>query len=435
MTATKSNREKETRQASRPTSFFRFLGSVRLAIGVLSLIAATSIVGSAIKQGGTEEEYLGLYPEKTYHLIKLLGLDDTYHSPWFYFLLGLFAINLVVCTVKRIKILAGEKGRGAKAPPDVRALVAAGSGFTVRAESLGEISRRLTGSYRKKEISETTTLYEKGFLSRYGVVVIHASVLVVLLGGLVGLIGGARGFIMLRVGETAWSAVSRERAGTPIPLGFTVRCKDFKVAFYPGGQPKEYASEIEVLDGAGRVLKEGRIRVNEPFSYGGVRLYQSSYGRSNSYTFLVDGKTIVLGEQEVTREGKAPFMVVRHAPQVHDFGPGVMVAYMDGEDPKTLWFLSDVERMRTHLIKGSRVSLEKISGEYYTGLEMSRDHGVPAVLLGFGLMLAGLYINFFTFHRRIYVVNEGAVINVVGIASRNKEGFLEELGKLAKDLA
>ncbi|HOD76395.1 MAG TPA: cytochrome c biogenesis protein ResB [Syntrophorhabdaceae bacterium] len=436
MTATKSNSGTETPPASRAASLSRSLASVRLGIVVLSLIAATSILGSVIKQGGTEEEYLSLYSEKAYHFIKLFGFDDAYHSPWFYFLLALFALNLIACTVRRIRGLTGERGPGAKNAPDVKALAAAGSGFSAPVDTLGEISRRLSASsYKRKQLSERTTLYEKGSLARYGVLVIHASVLIVLLGGLIGLVAGDRGFLVLRVGETAEAAVSRERARLPVPLGFTVRCKDFNVTFYPGGQPKEYASDIEILDGAGKVLKEGRIKVNEPLSYNGVRLYQSSYGTSNSYTFRVDGREVVLAEQEVAKAGRTAFMVVRYAPQVHDFGPGVMVAYMDGEEPKTLWFLRDVERMRTRVIEGSRISLEGITGGYYTGLEVSRDPGVPVVLAGFALMLVGLYINFFTFHRRIYVVSDGAEIHVGGVAARNREGFLEELRRLSKDLA
>jgi len=409
---------------------------VRLGIVSLTLIAATSILGTVIKQGGTEEEYLSLYSERAYHFIKLFGFDDTYHSPWFYFLLALFTVNLVACTVQRIRSLTAEKGRTAKAPADVKGLVAAGSGFTATAGALDEVSRRLgASSYRKKELSETMALYEKGSLARYGVVVIHASILAVLLGGLIGLVGGDRGFIVLRVGETAQAAVKRERGRPPVPLGFTVRCKDFTISLYPGGQPKEYASDIEILDAAGKVVKEGRIRVNEPLSYNGVRLYQSSYGTSNRYAFRVDGREVVLAEQEVAKAGRTPFMVVRYAAEVHDFGPGVMVAYMDGEEPKTLWFLRDVERMRTRVIEGSRISLEGITGGYYTGLEVSRDPGVPVVLAGFALMLVGLYINFFTFHRRIYVVSDGAEIHVGGVAARNREGFLEELRRLSKDLA
>ncbi|HBL24395.1 MAG TPA: hypothetical protein DDZ40_09810, partial [Deltaproteobacteria bacterium] len=143
MTATRSNNGKESEPAARPGPIFRFLTSVRLAIVVLSLIAATSVLGSVIKQGGTEEEYLALYPEKTYHFIKLFGLDDAYHSPWFYFLLGVFVLNLVLCTLQRIRRLARERGAGKKSVPDVKALAAGGSGFTVPADSREEIFRRL----------------------------------------------------------------------------------------------------------------------------------------------------------------------------------------------------------------------------------------------------------------------------------------------------
>lgn len=151
MTATKNNREKEGAPASRPTSLLRHLASVRLGIVSLSLIGATSILGTVIKQGGTEEEYLSLYSERAYHFIKLFGFDDTYHSPWFYFLLILFTVNLIACTVRRIRTLTAEKGRTARTPADVKGLVAAGSGFTAKAGSLGEVSRRLgASSYRKK---------------------------------------------------------------------------------------------------------------------------------------------------------------------------------------------------------------------------------------------------------------------------------------------
>lgn len=439
MTATKSSKGQETEpavavKASRPVSILRFLASVRLAIVVLSLIAATSVVGTVIKQGGTQEEYLALYPEKTYHLIKLFGLDDAYHSPWFFFLIALFAVNLALCTFQRIKRLAGERSTKGRSAPNVKALVAAGSGFTLGAQSRDEIARRLEASYGKSRATGAAVFYEKGSLSRYGVLVIHASVLVVLLGGLMGLVAGHKGFIMLRVGEETDSAISRKRAGSVIPLGFKVRCKDFRVSFYPGGEPKEYASDIEIVGDAGEVVREGKIRVNEPLSYGGMWFYQSTYGKSNLYTFLVDGRKVVLGEQEVYNKAEAPFMVVRYAAQVHDFGPGVMVAYMDGEEPKTVWFLRDVERMRTQKVLGSRITLEKIDGQYYTGLEVSRDPGVPVVLSGFGLMLLGLYINFFTFHRRIYVADEGNSVSIAGLASRNKEALLEELKKLTEGL-
>jgi cytochrome c biogenesis protein len=428
MIATKSNKA-----GSRPISrVFRFLVSVRLTIVSLSLIAATSIVGSLVRQGASEEEYLSRYSEKTYHFIKLVGLDDAYHSSWFYLLLGIFALNLLLCTLVRLKRAVGPAERQVH---DLGGLVSSGSGFVTSPANKEEVIRRIGPSYKRERISGTTELFEKGRFSRWGVIVIHTSVLFVLAGGLIGNMAGFKAYLALRPGDEAQAAMSRKPGQSAIVLGFTVKCTDFRVALYPSGQPKEYASDIEILDDKGNILKKGRIRVNEPLSYKGIYFYQSSYGRSNVYTFKADGRVFELADGEAARDAKVPFMVVRYADDVHNFGPGVMVAYMDSGGPRTLWFLDKVEKMRSHTVKGSRISLEKISGQYHTGLEVARDPGIPAVLCGFVLMLAGLYINFFTAHRRIYVAAGPDALIVAGIASRNKESFRKEVEKLGGGLA
>lgn len=431
MSATKSSKAGNG-SIFRGIPVFRFFVSVRLTIATLSLIAATSIVGSLVQQGASEEEYLSHYSEKTYHFIKLLGLDDAYHSPWFYFLIAIFAVNLFVCTLRRLKRLAAP---GERQAPDLQALVSSGPGFITGPANKDEVIRRIGPGYKREHVSETTELFEKGRICRYGVIIIHTSVLLVLIGGLVGSISGFKAYMALRPGDEASAAQSRTPGRSAIVFGFTVKCTDFRVSLYPSGQPKEYASDIEILDGKGSVLKRGRIRVNEPLSYKGIYFYQSSYGRSNVYTFRADGRTIVLGDREVARDAKIPFMVVRHAEDVHNFGPGVMVAYMDADEPKTLWFLKNVEKMRSHRVKGSKITLENISGQYHTGLEVSRDPGVPIVLCGFTMMLIGLYINFFTSHRRIYVAHGPEAVIVAGQASRNKEHFVDDIKRIGGGLA
>lgn len=426
MSATK-NSKADGRPIPAISRVFRFLVSVRLAIIVLALIAATSIAGSLVQQGASEEECLSHYSERTYHFIKLFGLDDAYHSPWFYLLLGVFALNLFLCTIQRLKRSVAPARRQSY---DLKGLVSSGFGFVAAPGSKEEVVRRIPSSYRRVQVSEGTDLFEKGRISRLGVVIIHTSVLLILAGGLIGNISGFKAYIALKPGDEAQAAVSRKPGQSAVVLGFTVRCTDFRMSLYPSGQPKEYASDVEILDNKGGIVKRGRIRVNEPLSYKGIYFYQSSYGRSNTYTFTQDGKTFKLGDGEVARDAKVPFMVVRYAEDVHNFGPGVMVAYMDSDEPKTLWFLSNVEKMRSHTVKGSRISLDKMSGQYYTGLEVARDPGVPVVLCGFMLMLAGLYINFFTSHRRIYVAEGPDGLIVAGAASRNRESFKAEIEKL-----
>ncbi|MHB8111337.1 MAG: cytochrome c biogenesis protein ResB [Syntrophorhabdaceae bacterium] len=433
MTAIKSNKANRGPKARGASGIYRFLVSVRLAVITLSLIAATSIVGSIIRQGATEEEYLASYPEKTYHLIKLLGLDDAYHSTWFYFLIGVFVLNLALCTFQRIRRLKSGTRDKKQDLPDMDVSIASGFGFQADAHNDDQIHRRLLG-YRATRISDAAEVFERGHLARYGVLVIHGSILTILAGALIGVISGYKGFLILHPGEEVRSAMSATNENARFTLPFTVKCIDFRVSFYPGGQPKEYTSDVEILNG-GVVVRRGSIKVNEPLSYRGIQLYQSSYGKSNAYTFSVDGRNIEIGDEQVARSVKVPFMVARYEPRVHNFGPGVMIAYMDGEEAKTVWFLSDVEKMRSHVLNGSHISLQKIDSRFYTGLEVRRDPGIPLVLAGFGLMLMGLYINFFTFYRRIYVVNEGKQIRVAGYAARNKQALRDEMKKLSGGLA
>ncbi len=88
---------------------YELLVSIRFSMFLLALIAAGSILGTFIKQGATEDEYLRFYSETTYRIIKFFSLDNAYHSPWFYSLILLFAINLSLCTIRRVIRFIKEK--------------------------------------------------------------------------------------------------------------------------------------------------------------------------------------------------------------------------------------------------------------------------------------------------------------------------------------
>lgn len=122
-------------------------------------------------------------------------------------------------------------------------------------------------------------------------------------------------------------------------------------------------------------------------------------------------------------------MAVRFERSVHNFGPGVQIAYLEGKEPKTSWFLKDVPRLKEKEIMGVHVALKDISEEYYTGLEISRDPGVWVVWTGFAMILFGLYVNFFMYYRRIYLIETPAGVRVAGVSPRNREAFKQEFEK------
>jgi len=88
-----------------------FLTSVRLAIPLLVLIAAASILGALIPQG-RNVKLASTVPEGIGKLNSYLQLNNIFHSWWYLLLLALLGLCLLAVTVKRVPIVWKVKGRG-----------------------------------------------------------------------------------------------------------------------------------------------------------------------------------------------------------------------------------------------------------------------------------------------------------------------------------
>ncbi len=430
MSATKSNVGREGQPPPSPSFLdhvYEFLSSVTLAIAILAFIAVASIFGTLVKQQASPEEYLSFYSESTYTIIRFLGLDDVFHSKWFIGAISLFVLNLIFCSFPRfIRLL---KSRATVKIPNEKALDAMGLRCLVPGKKIDDIAG-VFRRYRNTQASEGSRVLERGSLGRYAVYMVHLSIIIILVGGLIGVLFGYRGPLTLAKGETKDSVVARGSTSERKPLGFAIKLDDFKVSFYPSGEPKDYVSNVEVLENGKSVLQKS-IRVNDPLNYNGVNIYQSSYGSNPVFVFDVGGERVELGQGGVYKKDRLHLLAVQYEKSVHNFGPGVQIAYVEQNgQPQTTWFLKDVPRLREKSILGTTVRLDDIKEEFYTGLEVSRDPGVWVVWFGFALILFGLYVNFFLYHRRIYLVEVSKGVLVAGTALKNKEGFKEEFEKL-----
>jgi cytochrome c biogenesis protein len=430
MSATKSNAGREGQAPPSPNFFdqvYEFLSSVTLAISLLGFIAVASIFGTLVKQQASPEEYLSFYSESTYTIIRFLRLDDVFHSGWFRCAVLLFVLNLIFCSIKRFSRLI--KSRRAIKIPSEKTLAAMSLNCLAEGKKIDEIAG-VFKRYATTQNNEGSRLLERGSLGPYAVYMVHLSIIVILLGGLIGDLFGYKGPLTLTKGETKNSVNVRGRPGESRAFGFALKLTDFKVSFYPSGEPKDYVSNVEVIDNGKSVLQKN-IRVNDPLSYRGVNIYQSSYGSNPIFIFDVGGERVELGQGGVYKKDKLHLLAMRYEKSVHNFGPGVQVAYVEQNgQPQTTWFLKDVPRLREKDILGTTVRLDEIKDEYYTGLEVSRDPGVWVVWFGFALILFGLYVNFFLYHRRIYLLQISQGVLVAGTSIKNKEGFREEFEKL-----
>jgi len=309
-----------------------FFYSLKLTIPLLILLAALSVIGTLIPQNATEGEYLRLYSKETYYILKGLGLLDMYHSWWFIGALLLLAINLTACSLKRLPALW-------------------------------------------RQVRET----KKGY-ARLGTYLTHLSVLLILLGGLIGSLWGFNGYVEIAEGETIEEIYLNSPQRVKMPLGFKVRCDAFRIDLYPDGSPKEYISTLTFIEGEKVVLDHVPLRVNHPITYRGLNFYQASYGISERSTKAIleikkEGKkifsTIQLGQGEIKRipGTQAQIGFMKYRARVHNMGEAILlVLFIPHSPPESFWLFKRLSSLGGWQVGDFTFVFKGLKKKYYTGI-------------------------------------------------------------------
>ncbi len=446
-------------------SLLAFFSSLKLTIFLLITLATVSIIGTVIPQNEFKEQYLRYYQESTYEIFKKLGFLDMYHSWWFTTILVLFALNLIICSLKHFP----RTGRFFREPvttlSDSFLLTLAHEWRTrinARGRQLGELADEVgnllagfwAGKWQRRELEagdgsapEVHFFAQRGLWSRLGVYVVHSSIIVIFIGGIVGSLFGLKGYVNILEGDKTAIIYTRNEARTPVELGFTVECRSFNVEFYDNGAPKEYTSDLVIYENGQKKL-EKTIEVNHPLSYRGYTFYQSSYGTTGGRVKLRvhDSKTgkeatltLAIGDKAALPESDSWVMAAQYEPNYMNLGPAVRLVLPTADGRMIqFWVFQKYPQFDQQNRKGRRYFvLEEVNRRYYTGLQVTKDPGVWIVWLGCTLMVGGLFVAFFISHRRLWVrlrpdpERENRIELVAGgSANKNQPAFEKEFAHL-----
>lgn len=450
------NRESNTLNAV----VWNIFSSLRLTIFLLILLAATSVLGTVILQKGTPQQYLAEYGPNLARILDFFGLFDMYHSWWFLAILALLVLNLVFCSLQRLPGVWRQvfhpridlSPSGIQAQPFTRTFQAAKEGKDP-GEEIERSIPRFFGNPRRIEKSQGSLLYfEKGRYGRLGVYVAHLSVIIILVGGMIGSVFGFNGLLRIVEGQTEDSILLRKNGRfVRYPLGYQVRCDDFDISYYDTPGPEkfvsEYTSSLSILEN-GQVVRREKVRVNHPMKYGGLKFYQSSYGNEVEVGLRVRQRGDDASYEFMVREGErmsvpgsdVVFQLLGYFPEVHGYGEGVQLAlFPKDQTPRRIWLFKKVpdfdEKREGNLI----FTLNDIFVRDFTVLQVSRDPGVWVVWIGCALLIVGPIMVFFVPHRRLWVQisrETGKPMRVLlgGNANRNRVTFEREFAEIVQHL-
>jgi cytochrome c biogenesis protein len=449
------------------TKIWKFFASVRLTIVLLLTLAATSVIGTLIPQNQSQADYVNAFGAFLYRLFDVLGLFDLYHSWWFQALMLMLAVNVLVCSIERLsatwQIIFARHPKfnisRFRRLQQQEEFTADGPAEQLKTRYQSIVARH----FRFQRVEETDNGFaifgEKGRWTRIGVYIVHLSVILMLVGAVIGSIFGFEGFVNIAEGDSV-QRIRLRNGGHMLDLDFAIRCDDFDVSFYDTGAPKEFRSSLTILEQGKPVLSKDII-VNDPLHYKGISIFQSSYGELPaqqqgvqlpdeiilSFTSKASGmiyeKKVRIGQPIEIPEDLGKF-VISEFRNAYNFRGQDLGAAIVGTLYQTTGASIEVvlpvkfpsfDKMGPIFNKARKddviisvadinVNQTQAAVRYFTGLQVARDPGVWVVYSGFILIILGCYITFFMSHRQICVdviaTGDKCRIMVAGTANKNK---------------
>ncbi|HXH73251.1 MAG TPA: cytochrome c biogenesis protein ResB [Mariprofundaceae bacterium] len=265
------------------------LGSMSLAIILLVVLSVASVIGTVLLQNQDQTDYLQQFGPLWYWVFRSLGLFDMYHTWWFLSLLGFLMLSLSACLWRNVpRMLKEMRGRKATLPEKTFKHMQMLQQWRISANERETLEKQLRHELRGWEFvtaeaeGQHYIRADKGRWNKWGYISVHTAILIILIGGMISVEFGIRGNMSVPEGQSA-NSISFLKGGQDktMTMPFSVRCNSFSIQFFPTGAPKEFRSNLTIIDGGKEVLTKDII-VNEPLYYKGVRIYQASFGDGGS---------------------------------------------------------------------------------------------------------------------------------------------------------
>jgi|GEM_PF-4273612 len=420
--------------------------SVKFTIVLLTLWLLGSVAGTLILQNATPPQYVKLYGTTWSNVFFRFGFFDVYHSTWYSLILLLLILNITACTLNTYK----AKYALAFTQPKRRSVKGVGKlflNYSFETENVSKhldklfkiISKRYVHTESFEEGSVKRIYAQKQPLAHFMVYFVHLSLILIILGGMITGFFGFEGIMEIpEKGEVDYVFKKTERGYVRESVPFSVRCDEFTFQKFESGMPKDYVSKLTIIEN-GKDVYSQRIEVNDPLAYKAYNFYQSTY-RELAPLSIFDKKTnkttnvnLPVGERQSLRDPAITLAVEALQSGKSNMMASVAWADMSGQVNRVMLSGNSEQDKQMQANNPYVITFSKPQPAYITGLLISSDPGVWLVWLGSFLMVVGLYLTFYSSHRRISITASGTNISIAALTSKNPIAFKRELEKFIKE--
>nr|BDA98661.1 c-type cytochrome biogenensis protein [Rhodomonas sp. NIES-1730] len=425
--------------------YLNILGNLKLAIALLLILALLSASGTIIEQNQDTSFYERNYPNSaplfgfiSSKLILFLGLNNVYQTWWFVAIMLLLGASLFSCTLSR-QIPSLKMARLWQFYKETSALKKISLNFSLQKTSMSKLAFILK-LQKYNIIQQGNVLYAyKGLSGKIGPIIVHASLILILFGALLGNVSGfvSQELIPLRGIFHVQNIISSGKFSY-IPQNFEGYVKDFKIAYNAEGSIDQFYSDLSILNSSGEEVKKKTIYVNEPLRYKGVTFYQTDWNITN-LTVNVDEKvTFQLPLKTIKLKGEGKFWIASlPVESIKKGNEENILLVLEDLTGKVLIYNNDQQLLsilnvgETIPLNGHKLKVTEIISS--TGLQIKSDPGIPFVYIGFFFLMLSTLLSYLSYSQ-IWAIKEDKHLYISGKTNRAIYSFERQVNKIIATL-
>ena len=418
-------------------SFFKSIADLRFAIGILLVIACSSIIGTVIEQDQSIETYKLNYPLTnpvlgflSWDLILKLGFDHVYKTWWFISFIFIFGTSLLTCTflqqVPSLKI--ARRCQFFRTTQQFRRLKISKSISHLNLNQLlSTIKDNQYSIFQQKNI-----LYcYKGLIGRIAPLVVHFSMILILLGSVVGALGGFKAQEVVPKTETFHIQNILGNGQLTLIPKTSARVNDFWITYNKQKTINQFYLHISILNSEGNEIKQETIFVNSPAKYNGVTYYQTDWNLVGLRLKDKNQKLIQYPLSSVLKDRDKIWLSWIPTDSTLNNGVTLLINNLQGYCSvynKFGEFVGNVELNESMNLNSVLTLVDIISS---TGLQIKSDPGIPIIYAGFAFLMISTLISYITYSQ-IWIVKDQTEVYIGGNTTRATFDFELEFSKIIK---
>jgi cytochrome c biogenesis protein len=417
--------------------FFRLLADLRFSIFILLLISFCSIAGTIIEQDQSIETYKANYPLTnpvfgflSWDRIIQFGFDHVYKTWWFLGLIFMFGLSLVLCSflqqlpsLKIARRCQFFRTTGQFSRLKISTIL---TNFSFN-KIIARIKNQQYSIFQQKNI----VYCYKGLIGRIAPIVVHFSMILVLLGTIIGSLFGFKAQEIVPKTENFHIQNILNNGPLTIVPKTSARVNDFWITYTKKRTISQFYSDISILDNQGNETDRKTVYVNYPLVYKGIYYYQTDWNLIGLRFQKLANQIIEYPLINILNSQDKVWLTWISNDQKLNEGIIVIIDNLEGYCSiynELGQFLGNIELNENVNFKQPITLLEIISS---TGLQIKTDPGIPIIYSGFFFLMISTLISYITYSQ-VWIVQKNQKIFVGGNTNRALFEFELEFFKIVK---